>query len=220
MLDPIIITGPARSRTSMITQILELCGLFLGDVIQETKANPQRQLENHHIIKHVQKPHLKRYGFDPKGQNPLPPIEWHEPDPARRDMVLNIMKNQGLKPGMKWGFKDTKPCLDWRTWHDAFPNAYWIVTERKDTDVINSCMKTSFMSKYKDKKGWQKYIDDHKVRIKDMFNNLERIYKLNTDDVMFFKFNKLEQIIKEINLNWNYDKIKAQVKPIDHGESR
>jgi hypothetical protein len=81
-------------------------------------------------------------------------------------------------------------------------------------------MKTSFMSKYKDKKGWQKYIDEHKVRIEDMFNNLNQIYKLNTDDVVSYNFNKLEQIIKEISLNWNYDKVKAQVKPIDHGESR
>jgi hypothetical protein len=215
MLDPIIITGPARSRTSMTTQILELCGLFLGDVIQTTAANPQKQLENHHIIKQIQKPHLKKYGFDPKGQNPLPPVGWYKSDPNRKNNVLDIMIKQGLEPGMKWGFKDTKPCLDWRTWDDAFPNAHWIITERKDTDVIKSCMKTSFMSKYKDEKGWQKYIDEHKVRIEDMFNNLNQIYKLNTDDVVSYNFNKLEQIIKEISLNWNYDKVKAQVKPIN-----
>ena len=214
MLDPVIITGTARSRTSMTTQILELSGLFLGDVIQETKSNPQRQLENHHIIKQVQKPHLKQYGFDHKGQNPLPPVKWHEPDPARRTMVLNIMKKQGLKPKMKWGFKDTKPCLDWRTWNDAFPNAYWIVTERKDQDVIQSCLRTTFMTKYKDESGWQIYIDEHKKRFKDMFNNLERIYKLNTDDVVKFKFDVLEKIIKDIGLNWDYDKVKAQIKPI------
>lgn len=214
MLDPIIVTGTARSRTSMTMQMLELSGLFLGDVIQATKANPQRQLENHHIIKQVQKPHLKKYGFDPKGQHPLPPIKWYEPDPNRRDAVLNIMKNWGLKPGMKWGFKDTKPCLDWRAWHKAFPNACWIITERKDDDVIQSCMRTSFMSKYNNEIGWQKYIDAHKLRFEDMFFHLERVYKLNTDDVVNFKFDALESIIKDAGLNWDYDKIKAQVKPI------
>lgn len=214
MLDPIIVTGVARSRTSMTMQMLQLSGLFLGDVIQETKANPQTQLENHHIIKQIQKPHLKKYGFDPKGQHPLPPIKWHEPDPDRRDAVLNIMKNQGLKPGMKWGFKDTKPCLDWRAWHKAFPNACWIITERKDDDVIQSCMRTSFMSKYNNEIGWQTYIDEHKLRFEDMFFHLERVYKLNTDDVVNFKFDALESIIKDAGLNWDYDKIKAQVKPI------
>ena len=129
-------------------------------------------------------------------------------------MVLNIMKKQGLKPKMKWGFKDTKPCLDWRTWNDAFPNAYWVVTERKDQDVIKSCQKITFMSKYKDEAGWQIYVDEHKKRFKDMFNNLERIYKLNTDDVVNFKFDVLEKIIKDIGLNWDYDKVKAQIKPI------
>ena len=214
MLDPVIITGPARSRTSMTTQILELCGLFLGDAIGPTPSNPQGQRENHHIISQVQKPHLKKYGFDPKGQNPLPPVGWHEPDPARKDMVLGLMKKQGLLPGMKWGFKDTKPCLDWRTWNDAFPNAYWIVTERNTDDVAKSCLKTSFMTKYKDEAGWLKYINDHKVRIKDMFNNIERIYKINTDDVVSFKFNALEKAVTEIGLNWDYDKVKVQIKPI------
>jgi hypothetical protein len=198
----------------MTMQILELSGLFLGDVIGGTTANPQGQKENRHIINNIQKAHFKKFNFDPMGQKPLPPARWYEPDPKRRERVLELMKAQGLKEGVLWGFKDSKATLDWRCWNKAFPNAVWIVTERKDEDVIKSCLRTSFMKKYKDAKGWQYWINEHKIRFNDMFKNIERIYKLNTDDVVNFKFDKLEQIIKEIGLTWNYEKTRAQIKPI------
>lgn len=209
----VIVTGMPRSRTSMITQMLELSGLFLGNVIQETKANPQKQLENTTIIRDVQKKHLKKYKFDPKGQNPLPPLKWHEPDPTRRDMVLNIMKKQGLTNQI-WGFKDAKACLDWRTWDDAFPEAFWIVTKRNISDVVKSCLNTSFMSKYKNEKGWQYWVTEYQKRIEDMLANLNNIQVLDTDDILNFKFDALEHTIKKIGLTWDYDKIKAQVRPI------
>jgi hypothetical protein len=198
----------------MTTQILELCGMFVGDALGATKANPQGQRENRKIVDTIIKPHLRRHRFDPKGQNPLPPVGWYEPDPRRRGMTLSIMKSQGLCPHMIWGFKDHKPCLDWRNWHKAFPYAYWIIPVRNDNDVIQSCLKTSFMSKYKNEKGWQHFIDEHKVRFKDMFKNLERIKMLNTDDVVAYKFDVLEEIVEETGLNWDYEKVKAQIQPI------
>jgi hypothetical protein len=215
VLDPIIITGLPRSRTSMTTQIMELCGVFLGDVIRSQPANPQGQCEHRKIIDKVQKAHLRRNKFDPKGQNPLPPRNWHKSDPARKDMVLRIMKQDGLKDGMIWGFKDSKATLDWRTWNDHFPNAKWIITERKDEDVIKSCLRTSFMSKYKNEKGWQGWIDEHKKRFNDMYLNLKYAWILNTDEVVAYNFDTLELIVEELGLTWDYDKVYNQIQPIN-----
>lgn len=214
MLDPIIITGLPRSRTSMTTQIIELCGVFLGDAIGATNANPQGQREHRKIIDKVQKAHFRRHKYDPKGQQPLPPRNFQEPDPARKDMVLKLMKRDGLCPHMIWGFKDSKATLDWRTWNDHFPNAKWIVTERNDKDVIMSCMRTSFMNKYNDEQGWQYWIDEHKKRFEDMFKNLKYIWKLNTDEVVNYNFDTLEKIIKDLGLIWDYQKVHDQIQPI------
>ena len=214
MLDPIIVTGLPRSRTSMTMQMMELSGLFLGDAIFATAANPQGQRENRYIIDQIQKPHFKKFKFCPKGQKPLPPLGWYEKDPKRRENVLEIMKGQGLKPGMIWGFKDSKASLDWRAWSVAFPHAFWVVTERKDEYVITSCLRTSFMDKYKDRNGWQYWIDEHKLRFDDMFKHLKKIRKLNTDDVVAFDFNVLEEIVNAVGLKWDYDKIKNQVQPV------
>lgn len=216
MLDPIIVTGLPRSRTSMTMQMLELSGMFVGEVLGATPANPQKQMEQREIIDKIQKVHLKKFKFDPMGQKPLPPIKWYEPDPKRKERTLSIMKKHGLENDTIWGFKDSKASLDWRCWNAAFPNAVWIVTERIDKDVIDSCLRTSFMKKYSDSEGWQYWIDEHKKRFEDMFFYLERIYKLNTDDVVAYKFDELERIIKDVGLNWDYEKIKNQVKPIIH----
>ena len=213
MLDPIIITGLPRSRTSLVTQIMELSGVFLGQTLGVTKANPHGQLENIDIINKVQKKHLREYGFDTKGQKPIPPLKWHAPDPNRKQKVFNIMKSHGLEDQI-WGFKDAKACLDWRAWHEAFPNAYWIVTERNDADVIKSCLRTSFMTKYKDIKGWQYWIDEHKKRFQDMFNNLERIKKVNTDNLICYNFDAIEEIIEDLSLNFDYEKVYNQIQPI------
>jgi len=214
MLDPIIVTGLPRSRTSMTMQMLELSDLFVGNVLGPTTANPQRQMEEREIIDKIQKVHFKKFKFDPMGQKPLPPIKWYEPDPKRKQRTLDIMVSNGLKENTIWGFKDSKASLDWRCWEKAFPNVIWIVTERKDEDVIQSCLRTSFMKRYSDEKGWQFWIDEHKKRFTDMFENCKNIYKLNTDDVVHFKFDDLENIIKKIGLNWDYEKIKKQVKPV------
>jgi hypothetical protein len=213
MLDPIIITGIPRSRTSMTAQIIELCGVFLGDVLQKTVANPMGQKENSELNHLVQKAHFKRFGFDPKAQKPVPPLKWYEPDPSRRNTVFAIMKKQGLQPKMRWGFKECKASYDWRNWHKAFPNAFWIVTERNDSDIIQSCYKTSFMTRHKTDQEWQGWIDHQKKIFKDMFDNLPKIRKLNTDRLVNSEFTELESIIHDLYLKWDFEKIKRQIQP-------
>ena len=214
ILDPVIVTGIPRSRTSMTMQMLELSGLFLGNVIQETKANPQGQKEHRKIIDTIQKRHLTRHKFDGKGQNPLPPVKWYIEDKDRRDKVLKIMESEGLKPMVKWGFKDSKAVLDWRAWDKAFPNAIWIVTKRNTDEIVDSCLRTSFMSKYKDRAGWEKWIKEYDRRIHDLFSNVRQSYRLDTDQVVNYNFSGLQKVISACGLEWNDDKIKKQVKPV------
>ena len=212
MKDPIIITGAPRSRTSLVTQIVEISGCFLGEVIQATRANPQGQKENRGIIDKVQKIHLKNHGYDPMGQKPLPPLYFNKPDISRKHRVLEIMKTQGLKDQI-WGFKDAKAVLDWRTWEQAFPNIKWIVVRRKDSDIVKSCLKTSFMRKYNCKAGWQDWLDDYKLRMKDLQENGNNVQTVNTDDLISYKFDKMKEIIENLGLEWKEKKVRNQIKP-------
>lgn len=212
MKDPIIVTGAPRSRTSLTMQIIEICGCFLGDVLQATKANPQGMKENRRIIDEVQKNHLKKYGYDPMGQNPLPPLRFNEADPNRKSKVLNIMTSQGLKDQI-WGFKDAKIVLDWRAWETAFPDAKWVLVRRDDSGIINSCLRTSFMRKYKNKEGWQKWINEYKLRMDDLEKNGKNVQVVNTDDLIAHKFDTMQKIIENLGLIWKDKRVRNQIKP-------
>jgi hypothetical protein len=168
----------------MTTQIMELCGVFLGDVIRSQPANPQGQCEHRKIIDKIQKAHLRRNKFDPKGQKPLPPRNWHEKDPSRKDMVLKIMKHDGLSPHMIWGFKDSKASLDWRTWNDHFPNAYWVVTERKDEEIKS-------------------------LLEKELFKKFAPEFINRFDDIVYFKDLNQDDLLKIVDLELNkfYERI-------------
>ncbi len=209
MHNPIIITGAARSRTSFTMQILQLSGMFLGRVIGATKANKWGQLENTDIIDKVQKPLLRKYGYDHLGQNPLPPPNFKCTYPNLKNKVMEIMKAQGLKDQI-WGFKDAKACLTWRAWDEAFPDATWIIVRRNDKDIIKSCLRTSFMRAYDTEAGWQHWVNEHKIRFDEIKQNC-RWYELNTDQVIKKDLTQLEPIIKGLDLDWKPDKIIKQI---------
>lgn len=213
MLDPVIVTGCARSRTSLVMQILQICGANLGQTIGKTRANPQGQLENTAIINQVQKPWLKRHGFDTKGQNPLPPPDFNEVDPQRRSQVERILQEQGFTNERPF-FKDAKACLDWRAWAYSFPKATWIIVRRSDEGIIQSCLnkaKAPFMSAFNKADGWQWWIDQHKVRFQDIKNYCHPVYEIDTDLIVDMDFSQLKPVIEELGLTWKPEDIRRNL---------
>ena len=208
MIDPIIITGVPRSRTSMTTGILNLCGLQLGDVIGPTPNNKKGQFENRDIIDKVDKKHLKLHKFDPMGQYPLPiklPI-----DAGRKYVVLNILKKQGVNFNKPWGFKDSKSILSFNSWINAFPYSKWIIVNRKKEDIARSCELTPFMRKRKD---WFNFIDEYRNRFEALKKVHDKVYEINTDDIVNFKFDSLKDMVSNLGLIWDEEKIREFVDP-------
>lgn len=213
--DPLIITGVPRSRTSLTMQLLQISGLFLGKVSGVTKANPipPGQMENTEVINKVVKPELKAHGYDPKGQYPVPPIDFCDLNPQKRQQVLSIMKSQGLKEEANWGVKLCKSVWNFAGWSYAFPNATWIIVRRRDEDIIKSCMspKASFMNAYNTPDGWQWWINEHYKRFELIKQNCTA-YELDTDAVVNKDFTQLKAIIEAVGLKWKPDRIAAQIK--------
>lgn len=209
MYDPIIVTGCARSRTSLVMQLLEIAGLHLGNVIGATKANPQGQKENRAIIDQIQKPILKSHGYDPKGQFPIPHLQFDYQDPTLRHKVLNIMKP---KEGQRWGFKDAKACLTWRTWNYSFPDASWIIVRRWKKDIVKSCLRTSFMDRFQNEEGWAWWVEEHKERFDLIRRNCKHVYEIDTDNLKNAHLHELECIVNEHGLKWLPGRFLTQIK--------
>ena len=211
MIDPCIITGCARSRTSLVMQILQISGAFLGSVIGVTGANPQGQLELRQIIDQVQKPWLKQHGFDPKGQYPLPPEDFDSIDPHRRQQVEKIFAEQGFTE--RPFFKDAKACLDWVAWNYAFPDAIWIIVRRNEEGIIKSCLspKAPFMSAFNNEKGWRWWVHEHIKRFEQIKANCKYIYEIDTDKIVAEDFSEIKPLVEDLGLVWDEEKTRKNL---------
>jgi hypothetical protein len=150
----ILITGAARSGTTLTAKIFGACGANLGTV--------NGLHENTAVREGVCKPYLRSIGADPLGQDPLPdtlslaPVEdW-----------ANIVRFK-LGPGVNC-YKGAKMCLMWPVWHAAFPDAKWVIVRRDPKYIAESCVRTSFMRAFPNREGWLRWVAEHEARFEQM----------------------------------------------------
>lgn len=215
----ILVTGCARSGTSLIAGIVNLCGAFGGQLAAATRLNQKGMFENSEIRNRIVKRFLKSIGADPLGQNPLPDRNRvskiaEEPGKARawRDRILNVLRDQGYQQGT-WFYKGAKMCLVWPLWHAAFPNARWIIVRRLDADIIASCRHSSFMSKCRGRNGWQGWIDEHKRCFEEMHDSNLDITEVWSENIVNGDFGNLHSVIEKAGLCWNENAVKDFVDP-------
>lgn len=168
---PIFIVGVPRSGTSMVAGMLAQMGVWAGDTVGPSPANPKGFFENEMLREGVNKTLLTACGADPLGVRVLP--DWTEdiaglPQDGMREAVFRLMAAQGYKGG-PWLFKDCKSLLLAPMWWRAFPEAKWLTVWRKPIDVIRSCINTSFMRQHSvDPAFWNDWMIQYQDRMSDM----------------------------------------------------
>lgn len=217
MIDrPILITGCARSGTSMVAGIVHLCGAWKGETTGASRHNAKGQFENREIRDGITKPYLRRIKADHMGQKPLPDTNNLMPYDLKSP-VLDIIRRQGYD-GSTWMYKGAKLCLVWPLWHQAFPDARWIIVRRPDKDIITSCLRTIFMRAYKDRRGWQTWVDEHKKRFDDMqFAGLD-VYEIWSNEIVKGDLSDIRATVNDIaeqspDMAWNEEAVKDFVSP-------
>lgn len=181
LTSPILITGCARSGTSMIAGIINLCGAFGGNMSGPNRNNQKGMFENAKVRETIMKPYLRKINVDPLGQYPLPDVGNLLIPADLRERVEQVMVNEGYVDG-KWMYKGAKMCLMWPAWYYAFPDAKWIIVRRRTGDIISSCIKTGFMRAFDKAEmqkavgvdnveaGWLWWVHQHKKRFVEMIN--------------------------------------------------
>lgn len=222
MPPPIIITGAARSGTSMTAGIIDHCGGFGGRTLGGSRDNPKGFFENLEIREHIIKPYLMLCGADPLGQKSFPEPHQILPLANLREKIETVMKFQGYRKG-RWYFKGAKALLVWQEFHKAFPDADWIIVRRNDADIVNSCLKTGFMCAYRDAAGWQGWVDHHKKLI----NQMKHTPGLRWHEVWPTKFidgdfSEVRAVVEKLGLKWKEEAVRDFVDPklwSSHGKS-
>lgn len=202
MDNPILITGAARSGTSLVSASINLCGAFGGDMSGPTRYNKKGMFENSVIRDRIIKPYLRLMSVDPKGQYPLPDNDNLLERPLWKETIENVFISQGYKEG-PWMYKGAKMCLFWKLWHNAFPNAKWVIVKRNKRDIVNSCLKTGFMNAFHDRKGWEWWVDQHLKRFKEMESAGLDITYITPEKMVEGDYTELYTLIKKLGLTWN-----------------
>lgn len=214
MTDPILITGCARSGTSLTAGIVEACGAFGGKMSGATNSNEKGMFENEKIKKLV-KSYLRSAGADPMGQYPLPTFEQlvAHPFPKLNSSVISIMEKEGYKKG-PWFYKCAKACLMWYLWDKAFPKAKWIIVRRNSDEIINSCLEAHFMKAYEDQAGWQTWIDAHQKLFWEICDSLQdSVMEVWPAKAIDGDLSEMQDMIKFLGLKWNDKKVQEFIDP-------
>ena len=212
--DPILVTGAARSGTSMVAGSINLCGAFGGVLVGHNIYNRKGMYENARIREAITKPYLRKLGADPLGQYPLPDVTTLPIPNDWRIRVEQVIRDEGYSGG-PWYYKGAKMTLFWPVWDHAFPNAKWIVVRRRSGDIANSCMNTGFMRAFRDRKfqlavgvgnerdGWLWWVRMHEKRFAEMIEEGLNIKIVWPERMVNGDYQQLYEAIEWLGLKWN-----------------
>ncbi len=215
MNDPILITGCARSGTSIIAGIFNLSGAFGGELYGSHPANPTGMFENVQVRRLLNN-HLRENGIDPRGQHPLPELKnmnytfdfikkW-------RNQIHDIFKSEGYESGA-WYIKDPKMGILWPLWHAAFPSAKWIIVRRDYEDTASSCLRTGFMSAFTTHKEWVLWAKRTLNLILSMRHYGVPCDIVWPDNVVKGNQTFLRFLVQQNLLKWNQEKVDKFISP-------
>jgi len=213
--EPILITGCARSGTSLVGGVINICGAFGGRMSGPNKNNQKGMFENARIRNSVVKPFLRSQGLDDKCQYPLPVAGELPIPPDWKARILTVMTEEGYKEDRQWFYKGAKMCLMWPIWSYAFPNAKWIIVRRRPGDIIASCIKTSFMNRFRreenqkavgasdEKEAWRWWIERHEERFIEMIQCGLNVKIVWPERMVLGDYRQIMETVEWLGLQWN-----------------
>jgi len=191
-----IITGCARSGTTLTAGVLKACGANLGnvDTLNESQA----------VKNKVIKPFLRKNNADPLGIKPfLSPHANYDSNQLRTDTVREMRGADTLK--------EIKLLQFWWNWHEAFPDAKWVIVRRDIDSIADSCMRTHFMKGFGSHEGWKSWADHYLSKIEELKEHVDYVevyplYFLDGDP------SDMKDAVEFCGLEWDEDKAYSVVK--------
>gem|GEM_PF-1756136 len=138
---PVAIVGSGRCGTSMVTRMLNFCGLYIGGSSEMFDAadscNPTGYWE-HRAFREINNQILEHYS----GNELLPPVlkeNWEfdeslDPLVIRAKEVISVLSRHGRN----WGWKDPRTSLTLPFWQRLIPDLKVIVCVRNPLEVVRS----------------------------------------------------------------------------------
>jgi len=221
---PIFVTGPARSGTSLVAGAIRACGAWTGPTIGGSAENPHGFVEHERIREEVTKKLLRQLGADPRGVDPLPPADTSMFDikytsSQLRFDVVSLIEEDGYCVG-PWLFKDAKMSYLWPFYDLAFSDLepVWVVVVRPDHEVIDSCMRTGFMRSGRqggqDREFWVDWLLETRLRLGRLAADASwQVVHVSSRDLMRGDYSAMVDVCRCAGLEYNEQAIAGWVDP-------
>jgi hypothetical protein len=199
-IQPILITGVERSGSTFIARILDMCGVFSGSC--------NKMFENIMIHSLHYEMFVDNRKLFTDTNNICIPHSWKE-------IILKEIEQEGGYNDQNWMVKGGILAQCWPVWKYAFPDAKWIIVRRKTGDVIQSCIKTGYMRKFKnpdnlhflglteEKDGWLWWIHQYEQKYIEMIQNGLNYREVWPERMRDGDFEQVKEIVNWCGLNWN-----------------
>ena len=129
----VIILGFHRSGTSVFSDYLHRCGLFLGSqLLGAAPSNPQGHFEDAEIVG-FHNSILKRLGYYWLVEPPFFPVYSEQ----NHKVITHLISSRDTMRQV-WGFKDPRTCLFWDLWDIHCSNPVYVVPIRHYDFCIDS----------------------------------------------------------------------------------
>ena len=200
-VEPILITGVPRSGTSLVANVIHHCGAGGGLVhTNGGPGNPTGLYENQAIIDRVNKEILWNLGCDPRGQEKLP-----DHNIPRIDISIEIhtiIQGQGGSITKPWYFKDPKTLLVYGSYLKSFPGAKWILVRRNIDDIIDSCIRASFLCNKDSVVACENYVKHYLALAEKLQAECPNVLEVWYDKIMDGNLDELGKVIEWLGLEF------------------
>lgn len=209
MKQPILITGIQRSGATIVTKILGLAGAELGEV---------SQMQENIVLRKWMDSYYRTLNADVKGHYPLPE---EVIVPKNTQVVLDLFS----KSSAPFAYKDSRNGQVWKMWHSIFPNTKWVIVRRRTGDVVDSCLKTGYMTAYKNPKvlekigkttaaeGWLWWVRKQEERYREMLLSGLDCRVVYPERIVEGDYFQMYELVQLLGLQW-HDSIIEQIDPM------
>lgn len=193
----ILVTGCARSGTSLTMQVLQACGAKLGQV--------NGLYEHTGVRDRLVKPYLSSIGADPLGQNPLPDYGFTYP-PDWAEQVERRLKGADT-------YKGAKMALMWPVWVEAFPNAKWVLCWRDVDHIAASCLRTPFMQAYQSHAEWAEWARQYHGRMLSLQQSGADYIDVWPHEAIREDIEAYRPVVEHCGLTWDQEAVQRVIQP-------
>lgn len=148
----LVIAGMHRSGTSLVTQWLSRCGLFVGNRLAGPEIGNMDGLFEDVEFQQLHKQFLRKRNYSPIGFTtvPLSPL-----DASEKKQLENIIEKRHREHD-EWGWKDPITCLFLDEYRELIPSAFYLVVVRDYHATVSSLVMREHkvdMKRFESKRG-------------------------------------------------------------------